>query len=102
MGIAFPELPPHYIFIRGDSNGDGTIDLADAIRVLFGLFVKADLLTCPDAADFDDSGTLEITDAIGVLKLLFVSDGWTPRRPYPAWGVDWNGARPEDPLGCEW
>jgi len=57
--------------------------LGDAILILFGLFLEWGLLTCPDAADFDDSGTLELTDAIGVLRLLFVSKRWAPLPPYP-------------------
>jgi hypothetical protein len=109
MGVSFPGLPPHYIFLRGDSNGDGVIDIADAVRTLLGLFVRPGLLTCPDAADFDNSGTLEITDAINVLTHIFMRNVSWPRPPYPAFGVDWTGGGdgldplgPGDPLGCRW
>ena len=41
-------------FVRGDSNGDGAIDIADAIAVLSYLFAGGRALDCDDAADVND------------------------------------------------
>ena len=59
-------------FLRGDSNGDGTVDLSDAVTTLGYLFLGNASILCRDAADADDKGTVEITDAIYLLQHLFV------------------------------
>ncbi len=85
-GIEF--LPSISIeFIRGDSNLDGTVDLADAISTLAVLFSGADPFTCPDAADVNDDGTLTIADPISLLGSLF-SGAPDPPAPYPEAGPD--------------
>ena len=59
-------------FLRGDSNGSGSVDLADAIATLSWLFLEgAERVNCPDAADLDDSGTLDLADPILLLMGLF-------------------------------
>ena len=55
-------LPPNVPFVRGDANGDGSIDITDAIFTLGFLFLGGGAPPCEDAADADDRGTLEITD----------------------------------------
>jgi hypothetical protein len=75
-------------FLRGDSNLDGQVNLADAIRTLEFLFAAGEWLSCPDAADADDSGSIVITDPIFTLAFLFAS-GSPPPPPGPiACGLD--------------
>jgi len=76
-------------FFRGDANLDLEVDLSDAIRILYFLFVDAEAspLLCEDAADTDDSGELDITDPIYLLQHLFVG-GPPPRVPYTEMGLD--------------
>ncbi len=74
-------------FVRGDSNGDGTLDISDPINTLLLLYSTSRPIVCPDAADADDSGNLEITDAIVLFSYLF-QRGPSPSSPFPDWGSD--------------
>ncbi len=64
-------------FIRGDSNGDKAVNIADAICVtsyLFGALehpCKTKVGQCFDAADANDDGRVDIADAITILFYLF-------------------------------
>lgn len=75
------------VFIRGDSNGDGTPNISDAVATLSYLFSGGAKPACLDAADADDRGTVEITDAVYLLNHIF-SGGTPPPPPYPAAGAD--------------
>ncbi|MBN1419047.1 MAG: matrixin family metalloprotease [Planctomycetes bacterium] len=75
-------------FRRGDANGDGGLDLADAIRALDHMFAAGDALDCPDAADWDDDGALTIGDPIGLLSYLFASADPSPPPGPLVCGVD--------------
>ncbi|MBN1417976.1 MAG: hypothetical protein JXP34_04325, partial [Planctomycetes bacterium] len=86
---------PSELFVRGDANQDGVLDLSDPVRTLLHLFQGAPIL-CEDAADADDSGTVEITDAIFGLAFLF-RGGSAPPAPFPICGADSS----EDSLTCE-
>ena len=72
--------------MRGDANADGSIDLADAIRTLFGLFGGWPL-ECENAADSNRDRTVGISDAIYTLMALFLN-GTVPAGPFPACGYD--------------
>lgn len=74
-------------FVRGDANGDSRVDISDAIAALNYLFLGSADLSCPDAADADDSGDLNITDAIRILEYLFQGGAAFPP-PFPASGPD--------------
>jgi hypothetical protein len=74
-------------FVRGDPNGDGKIDLSDAVKILAYLFMGDPAPTCLDAADTDGSGVIDITDAIFFLSFLFLG-GPPPESPYPECGID--------------
>lgn len=56
----------------------GQVDISDALRVLFFLFVESITLPCADAADTDDTGELTATDAIRLLGYLFLSQAPPP------------------------
>ncbi len=80
-------------FLRGDANGDGQIDISDAVSILIQLFSVPDPFRCADAADADADGTVVITDALRLLNFMFGA-GAGPAAPYPDCG--------EDPaLGCD-
>jgi hypothetical protein len=67
------------VFRRGDTDGNRTLELTDAIRLLNFLFLGTQgLPACPDAADSDDNGTLELTDAVRVLQVLFLGTSFIP------------------------
>ncbi|MBI4605600.1 MAG: PD40 domain-containing protein [Planctomycetes bacterium] len=83
-------------FRRGDSNGDGALDLSDAVFLFGTLFLGSALPGCEDAADADDSGRLDITDGIYHLNWLF-RGGPAPAAPHGACGPDPTEG---DSLGC--
>lgn len=88
--------PP--VFVRGDVNDDGEVDLSDALTLLIYLFQNRRVhVECLDSGDTDDSGELDITDAIRILAYLF-SGGPEPLPPGPrSPGTDPT----RDSLGCE-
>ena len=89
-------------FRRADANGDGHLNIADAVTVLTYLFAGG-TLPCLDAADSNDDGKLDIADAIATLGYLF---GGAPEPPAPGvttCGPDPtpDGAHVGGDLGCE-
>jgi hypothetical protein len=50
-------------FLRGDTDANGLIDMADALSILGGLFLgEREHLTCARSADTDDTGIIDVTD----------------------------------------
>lgn len=84
------------LFIRGDANDDGQVNVSDPVHTLGALFSGTAELPCEDAADANDDGELNLADAVLVLNHLFASATGIPE-PYPDAGVDPT----EDTLGCE-
>lgn len=85
-------LTAGYSFRRGDANGDGGLDLADAIHVLSWLFDSGPGGSCDQASDVNDDGSVNLADAIFTLTYIF-SDG-----PAPTFGCEPDGT-PDD-LDC--
>lgn len=83
-------------FIRGDANGDQSVDISDAVLILLHLFLGAPASECEKSEDGDDNGILGVTDAVRILDYLFLS---APPLPAPngVCGVDPT----EDALLCE-
>jgi hypothetical protein len=75
------------LFLRGDFDGGGRIDISDAVAMLSFFFGEGDAPSCVDAADANDDGSLDIADPIALLGSLFLGQG--PLRA-PAWtcGID--------------
>src|SRR5688572_4312526 len=69
------------LFIRGDSNADGTVNISDGIATLSAFFLGEDQPSCLDAADANDSGVLDIEDPTATFAYLF---GGGPEPPAPA------------------
>ncbi len=90
----FNYLLPPASFLRGDANGSGSVDIADAVKILLYLF-KGAAADCQDALDADDNEEVNITDAVYLLEFLLDRGPAIPA-PYPAVGVDPSGAA----LGC--
>jgi len=65
-----PDMPGD--FRRGDVNGDGILDISDAIADLAYQFLGTFVAICLDAHDFNDSGDVDISDSISSLSFQFV------------------------------
>jgi hypothetical protein len=83
-------------FIRGDLDGGGAIDLADAIGILGWLFLRAGAPACAAAADANADGAADLGDALSLLFFLFL-DGAPPPMPFPDCG---SGSAVDEELGC--
>jgi RHS repeat-associated protein len=85
------------IFRRGDTNGDGRVDLSDGIATLNYLFLGSFSPGCLDAADCDDSGTVVLTDAVFTFGFLFLGGPPPPPPGHLGCGPDPT----PDGLSCE-
>jgi len=95
---AVAPLPPLPVFLRGDPDGNGAVQLTDGIFLLNFLFLGGDSPGCFDAADADNNGTIQMTDGIYLLNYLFLG-GSPPPTPFDGCGPD--PAEPADELACE-
>ena len=82
-------------FIRADANDDGSLDVADPVRILLALF-DGQTTDCADALDANDDGSMNIADAVYALNYLFISGPIIPQ-PFPLLGIDPT----LDALGCQ-
>ena len=82
-----PAVTGDEIFIRGDSNSDGRVDLSDPINILDFLFAGTESQKCFDAADGNDDGRVDLADAIFLLGFFFAGGPRIPS-PYPDRGFD--------------
>jgi len=95
-----PESPE--TFERGHTNGDGDLNLADAVCLLSYLFgpagesCKEIVRQCLDAADANDDGAVDVADAIAILSHLFAGAGPLPE-PFGSCGIDPTNS---DDLDC--
>ncbi len=74
---------PRGLRIRGDTNGDTKLNLADPIALLAYLFGGAPAPACLPAANASGNGRLDIADAVFLLSYLF-GTGSAPPGPFPA------------------
>ena len=68
------------IMARGDANGNGSVDLSDALYITEYLFSGGPAPPCMNQADANNSGTVDQSDTIYLLNWLF-DGGAAP--PYP-------------------
>jgi hypothetical protein len=94
-GLSTPVPAENYLFIRGDFHADGSLDLSDALAVVFYLFRDAGGPTCLDAGDANDDGALDVGDPVYILRHLFAG-GPPPPSPFPECAPDQS----LDLLGC--
>lgn len=91
------EVPPvGGQFRRADTNGDGTVDISDAVATFGYLFLGGATPKCVEAADANDDGEVDLTD--GVFTLLNLFQGGTA---IPAPGNETCGPDPTASLGCD-
>ena len=78
------------MFIRGDVNGNGYINIADAYGVLLHLFGSPSMpLVCKDSADINNDGALDISDAMFLYSALMgLPSSSLPPAPFPDCGID--------------
>ncbi len=92
--VCVEEGPP---LIRGDCDSDGTITIADPIRLLFANFAGASI-PCLSACDADgDGSTGGVSDALHLLRYLFL-EGLAPVSPFPDCGA--TSLATDSGLGC--
>ena len=61
-------------FLRGDTNGDGIVSLADMVQLERSLFGNGGLPTCLEAADVNDDGKVNIVDSVDLVKMFFFAE----------------------------
>lgn len=83
------------VFLRGDSNMDGRLDISDAIYILAYRYTGGPWPSCMDAADANDDGRVDLSDPIFFLSHLFHREVPLPE-PGPEPGIDLSN----DGLGC--
>jgi hypothetical protein len=73
-------------FRRGNGNGDGQVDLSDAVYVLSWLFSGGPVPPCLESANSNGSSVVDIGDPIYLLTFLF-QGGSPPPAPFPGCGT---------------
>jgi len=81
-------------FSRGNCNGDGRVDISDAIAIVGYLFAGAITPPCLAGCDIDADGDVIVTDAIALLNSLFDPVGFAIPSPTP------QECRPSAPGTC--
>lgn len=82
--VTFVDLPG---FKRGDANGDGIVNIADAIFVINFLFTSGPAPGCMIAANMNGDSVIDISDIIFNVSFQF-SGGPAPPPPFPDCGVE--------------
>ncbi|MEO2242795.1 MAG: dockerin type I domain-containing protein, partial [Candidatus Poseidoniia archaeon] len=94
-GNGIPDECEETPFTRGDVNGDGGVDISDAIATLDYLFTGG-TISCENSTDSNDDGSLNVADGIALLGYLF-NGAAAPPPPFDACGIDPT----VDALECE-
>lgn len=72
------------LWIRGDANADGTVDISDAVAILADLFLGVTVRpACTTALDANADGRADLSDAVFILGFLF-QGGTDIAAPFPA------------------
>jgi hypothetical protein len=70
-------------FVRSDANGDGAVDIGDAVFTLSYLFRDGEAPAEVKSADVNDDGSVDLGDVVTMLSYLFRDDAETMiRAPY--------------------
>ena len=88
-------------WVRGDTNDDGGVNIADAIYLLNGLFpggAYTSSLLCLDAANANGDPIVNIADAVAILDSLFLPGAAALPSPNASEGC---GSATGTPLGCD-
>ena len=100
VGLCTPAMSGEPEFLRGDVNGDGSVNaIVDSVFLLFYQFLDGPAPPCLDAADVDDDGTINgLADALFLLGWGHMPGASPPPAPGP---FDCGPDPTRDPLGCE-
>ena len=80
--------PQEDLFLRGDVDNNGFVNLTDAVSLLLYLFQQGNEPSCTDSTDIDDNGFVNLTDGVSLLNHLFRA-GPAPQAPgFLECGVD--------------
>jgi hypothetical protein len=96
--VAFDRGPAVNLFVRGDPNNDGKVNIADPIWIVNELFRSGPPTLCQDAADANNDGSVDVSDVTYLIEYEFLG-GSAPPAPFPACGEDPEGD--EDGVTCE-
>lgn len=83
VGVSVPSRS----FLRSDCDGNGLLNLADAVFALDYMTLGGDEPPCLDGCDVNDNGMLNIADPIHALQYMFLG-GPPPASPFPDCGTD--------------
>lgn len=92
--------PPTLDFIRGDTNQDGGVNIADGIWLLAALFNAGSSYDCVSGSDANDDDTVDAADAIYIFNYVFLG-GAEPSAPFSDCGQE-AGQQPEDCEESNW
>ena len=92
---AVAKLKSRRLFIRGDLDGNGMVDVTDA-QAIFTLVENKLRIACMESADVDGNGIIGRQD--GVRLMNFLMTGQNP--PAPPWPVCGPTPKTASPLGC--
>ena len=96
--------PPRPLFFRGDTDGNGNLELTDGVFVFNFLFLGGTESTCKEATDSNNDGRVDLTDGVVILNHLFLGGAPPPSPGPPAIGECGTDPDPLDSpgdLGCE-
>lgn len=80
---------PVDLFLRGDINGDGGVDVSDAVFGLAALFIPGSTpVGCADSGDVNDDSSSDVSDMVYLLSSLFVPGSPPPPAPSGTCGDD--------------
>ena len=91
------------LFSRGDVDGNGMVEISDAVAVLNFLFRGVGPPGCRETADSNNDARVDLSDGIHLLSWLFIG-GEAPAAPGPptmGCGLDPDEAGSPGDLGCE-
>lgn len=84
------------LFVRGDVDNNGFLDIVDSIFALFAMFNGSPSPPCWKAVDSNDDGTPDVSDILTSLRALFQHG-----EPLPAPHSDCGADPSPDSLSCE-
>ena len=62
------------VFLRGDCNSDGGVNISDAIFQLNHLYLGRERWYCDDACDTNDDGRTNLSDAVTIIGYVFFGE----------------------------
>ena len=64
----------HYVYQRGDANGDGEVTIADVVTIVDYTLGKASPTFVESAADLNNDGQINVSDVVALVNILLGKD----------------------------